>query len=162
MDWAWGKMNWVEVDSLGKVGLCRFEGIVGITIGFGIARLGMAMVLDLRELKVKRGTVEEDGGKKKSPLVHQDVQALMTTTSSSPSGHNGFRRPSSDHGASTVAWKEYVYRAASPGFSSRWSKSSSCSGSYAGEPPRRSRHDRSCLTQDEAPHLHLPCFPGRR
>ncbi|GMJ06762.1 hypothetical protein like AT4G38213 [Hibiscus trionum] len=60
-------------------------------------------------------------------MTHEELEPIMATM--------GFVGLPPDHGSSAVAWKEYVYRAASPGFSSRWLKSSSCLGSTA-EPPR--------------------------
>ncbi|KAE8711765.1 cellulose synthase-like protein D4-like [Hibiscus syriacus] len=59
-------------------------------------------------------------------MTHDELEPIMATM--------GFVGLPLEYSASTLSWKEYVYSAPSPGFSSRWSKSSPCSGSFAGEP----------------------------
>ncbi|XWS54432.1 hypothetical protein CRYUN_Cryun10bG0089000 [Craigia yunnanensis] len=60
-------------------------------------------------------------------MTHDELEPIMATM-----GFVG-RPPLQE--SSAVAWKEYVYTASPPGVSCRRSKSSSCLGSTAGEPP---------------------------
>ncbi|XP_022726742.1 uncharacterized protein LOC111282774 [Durio zibethinus] len=74
-------------------------------------------------------------------MTHDELEPIMDTM--------GFVGLPPDQGNSTVAWKEYVYRA-SPPVSWR-SKSSSCLGSIAGEPP---------TTEPPRPKLPYPRIDG--